>query len=367
MPATTGVDTYLRRLVLTLAAVDQSNRYTVFVNREDHELFSGRLGENFEIVARSLRPRLARLIFQQILLPAASVLGRLDVVHSPSFIMPMVRAGRRHLLTVHDMTFFSHPDCHIPLRRSRPFRTAVVASLKRADLILVPSRSTADAILRFAPEVREAKIRVVHFGVNEEFRPVSKDQTATAAQRLGIHPPYLLYVGTLEPRKNLETLIDAYSQLVQGRGLEEDLVLAGKPGWGFEPLLERIQKLGLSGRVHRLGHVQQELMAPLLCGARLFVYPSLAEGFGFPPLEAMACGVPTIASNSTSMAENLEGAAELVDPRDPRSLAGAMAKILDDDELRGRLRRRGIERAGAFRWEQTALDTLACYHELGSI
>lgn len=364
LPAATGVDTYLQRLALTLSEVDRDTRYTVFVNREDRGLFSGRLGQNFELAGWCLRPRMVRLLFQQFLLPAAAVLGRLDVVHSPSFIMPLIRAGRRHLLTVYDMTFFSHPECHIPLRRSRPFRAAILASLKRADLITVPSRSTRDEILRFAPGVAASKIRLVVPGISEEFRPVAPDASATAAGQLGIRGPYLLYVGTLEPRKNLETLVEAYHHLVRERGVAESLVLVGKFGWDFEPLLERIRDLGLDDRVHLPGHVRQDLMAPLMCGARLFIYPSLAEGFGFPPLEAMACGVPTIASHTTSLAENLEGAAELVSPRNTDALAAAMAKLLDDEQLRDRLRRQGLERAKAFRWEQTALATLACYKEL---
>jgi alpha-1,3-rhamnosyl/mannosyltransferase len=149
------------------------------------------------------------------------------------------------------------------------------------------------------------------------------------------------------------------------RDVQESLVLAGKPGWGFTPLLERIRDLGLDARVRLLGHVPQELMPGLLGGARLFVYPSLAEGFGFPPLEAMACGVPTISSDSTSLRENLEGAAELIPPRDATALTEAMARVLDDERLRKRLRDEGLERARLFRWEQTALDTLACYRELG--
>lgn len=364
LPATTGVDTYLTRLVLALGEVDPRTHYSIFVNREDRGRFIGALGRNLEVVGWCLRPRPVRLAFQQLLLPAVAVTRGLDVVHSPSFIMPMVRARQKHLLTVYDMTFFSHPECHIPLRRSRPYRAAVLASLRRADLITVPSRSTRDEILRLAPEVADSRIRVVVPGVGDEFRPAMPDQLARAADLLGIPNPYLLYVGTLEPRKNLETLIEAYGRLVRERSAVEDLVLAGKLGWGFEPLLERIRLLGLEEKVHLPGHVPQEVLAGLMGGARLFVYPSLAEGFGFPPLEAMACGVPTIASNSTSLAENLEGAAELVPPTDPAALAATMIRVLDDREHRDRLRRAGLERAGTFRWHRTARDTVACYHEL---
>jgi glycosyltransferase involved in cell wall biosynthesis len=367
LPTTTGVETYLKRLVRSLSDVDGTTRYTLFVNREDLELFSSGFGDNFRVIGGCLRPRSIRLLFQQAVLPAAALMGGIDVVHSPSFIMPMVRAGRRHLLTVYDMTFFSHPECHIPLRRSRPYLKAIIASLRRADMVTVPSESTKREILRCLPGMDAAKIRVVVPGINDEFKPMPPRRLAAAADTLGLSKPYVLYVGTLEPRKNLLTLVDAFHRLVEEHDVEEDLVLAGKAGWGYEPLFERIRDHGLDDRIHRLGYVPQELMPGLVGGAKLFVYPSLAEGFGFPPLEAMACGVPTIASDSTSLAENLDGAAVLVSPHDPVALGEAMVKVLKDEPVRNELRQKGLDRARSFRWEQTARETVACYRELMSL
>lgn len=364
LPTTTGVDNYLIRLVEALSELDRGTRYLLFVNREDAGRFSGGLGANFEIAGWCLRPRPVRLAFQQVVLPAAAVARRLDVVHSPSFIMPMVRAGTRHLLTVYDMTFFSHPECHVPLRRSRPYRAAIIASLRRAHLITVPSRFTEGEVRRLVPGLDGSKIRVVVPGIGNEFRPPSPELVTDALDHIGVRPPYILYLGTLEPRKNLETLVRAYHRLTREKAVAEDLVLAGKLGWDYQPLLECIRSLELESRVHVTRHVPQRLVAGLLGGARLFVYPSLAEGFGFPPLEAMACGVPTIASNTTSLVENLEGVAELVSPGDTGALAAAMARILDDEPHRDRLRRAGLERARTFRWQHTARDTVACYREL---
>ena len=175
LPVATGVDTYLLQLVEALARVDGETHYTVFVNREDRARFAHRLGENVRLAGWCRRPRPIRLAFQQLLLPAAATLHGLDVVHSPSFIMPMIRGRVRHLLTVYDMTFFSHPECHIPLRRSRPYRAAVLASINRAHLITVPSRSTRAEILRLAPSVNPARLRVVMPGIGEDFRPGTPD------------------------------------------------------------------------------------------------------------------------------------------------------------------------------------------------
>jgi glycosyltransferase involved in cell wall biosynthesis len=364
LPTPTGVDTYLQRLVEALASVDTTTRYHVFVNLEDRGLFAGRLPENFRVIGRCLRPRPVRLAFQQVLLPALAALYRFDVVHSPSFIMPMLRSGRRHLLTVYDMTFFSLPQHHVALRRSWPYRRAIVWSARRAHMITVPSESTRRELVRFVPSVKSSCVRVIAPGIGEEYRPCAEDQVALTRRRLGLERPYLLFLGTLEPRKNLERLVEAYARIVRERAVDEQLVLAGKPGWGIEPLLAKIRTLGLDERVRRLGYVAQEEVPALLSGARLFVYPSLAEGFGFPPLEAMACGVPTVAARSTSLTENLQGAAELVPPEDVTALADAMARVLADDELRARLRSRGIDRAARFRWQWTALETVRCYREL---
>lgn len=366
LPTPTGVDTYLERLVCAFGQIDERARFTVFVNAEDRRRLAKLLPGDFTVVARSLRPRPARLLFQQLLLPALAITRRLDVLHSPSFIMPMVRSRPRHLLTVYDMTFFSHPECHERLRRSAPYRQAIVLSLQRADMVTVPSRSAAEQVLRYVPAVSRSRVAVVSPGIGSEYRPAPESEIAPVRARFGLDRPYLLYLGTLEPRKNLVRLVDAYSRLVAAGQLEHDLVLAGRLGWDCEPLLEAIRRSGCESRIRRLGYVAQADVPALLSGARLFVYPSVAEGFGFPPLEAMACGVPTIAARSTSLEENLEGAAELVAADDTAALGDAMRRILQDEAVRARLRASGFQRAAQFRWETTARLTSECYRALAS-
>ena len=364
LPTSTGVESYLQQLVQVLAEVDDATRYTVFVNREDRRLFAGRLPPNFRVAAWCFRPRPMRLAFQQGLLPALAALCGIDVLHSPAFIMPLVRGSSRHLLTVYDMTFFSHPECHEALHRSRPYLWGIVRSLRRAHLVTVPSMSTRDQVLRYVPEVDSRRVRVVPPGIGGDFAPMPHEAVAAVRAGLGLKRPYLLYVGTIEPRKNLLRLFGAYRRLVAEHGIAEDLVLAGRLGWGYGLLLENIASSGLEGRVRRLGYVPQRDLPALLTGARVFVYPSLAEGFGFPPLEAMACGVPTVASRSTSLAENLEGAAELVPPEDEDALGAAVLRLLSSERLRAERRTAGLERARRFRWQDTAELTLECYREL---
>jgi glycosyltransferase involved in cell wall biosynthesis len=361
LPQRTGVDNYLTSLVSHLARIDRSNRYRLFVNREDRERFDG-LPASFAIVTASLRPRLVRLLFQQGLLPLAS--RDLDVLHSPAFLMPVVRGRPRHLLTVHDMTFFSMPEHHTALRRSVAFRRAVLASIRRADRITVPTRTVKREILERIPDLPSERVETIGHGISEDFRPHRADEWQPVLSRLGLPKHYLLHVGTIEPRKNLDCLLDAFAEVVRQGRIHEDLILAGKLGWGYQPLIERLDSLQLRRRVHLLGYVADADLPALYAGASLFVYPSWAEGFGFPPLEAMASGTPVIASRTDVLSENLDRAAVLVPPEDPASLAAEIDRLLRDEPRQRMLRERGFERATGFSWERAARRTLAIYEDL---
>jgi len=366
LPEATGVDNYLISLTTSLSRIDQTNRYTVFVNHEDLDLFRGLKSKNFRVFSSSLRPRPVRLLSQQVGLPVAARFLGIEVIHSPSFIMPVYRGKQRHLLTIHDMTSFSLPECHIPLRRSVLYRQAILTSIRRAHLVTVPSQFTRQAILDFMPDIRSERIHVIPAGVGEEFHLQAANDVQRATSRLKLNWPYILYVGTIEPRKNLQRLVESYERLIAKGGVREHLVLAGRLGWDYEGILEQINSPSLRDKVHLPGYISQGDLPLLYAGARLFVYPSLEEGFGFPPLEAMACGVPTIASLSSSLAENLYGAAELVPPNDSEALTAAMARLLQDERVHAKYRILGLARAAQFRWEETARQTLNCYKALAA-
>ena len=363
LPEVTGVDRYMIQLVLHLGKVDTRNQYRVYVNWEDRERFWGLLPGNFRVVPLSFRPRPARLLFQQVLLPIVAEYWDADVVHSPSFIMPMVRGRRRHVLTIHDMTSFTLPRHHISLRRSLAYRQLLLWSIRRAHVITVPSRSSREDVLHWVPDVPRSKVRVIPAGIGEEFRVYPHEAIRKTLERLGLPASYILYVGTLEPRKNLELLVQGYKRLVTMGKTKEQLVLAGRRGWGYDNLLKEIESPELRNRVHVVGYVDQKDLPLLYGGASLFVYPSFQEGFGFPPLEAMACGVPTISSQGSSLGENLEGAAKLVSPHDLESLVEAMHELLSSKTIRKHYQQEGLVRASNFRWEETALQTLRCYQE----
>jgi glycosyltransferase involved in cell wall biosynthesis len=364
LPESTGVDRYMIELVVHLGRVDPMTRYTLFLNREDRHIFVGRVPPNFLILPLGLRPRPLRLLFQQLVLPPLAAALRLDVVHSPSFFIPVLRGRSGHLLTVHDMTFFTSPMFHVPLRRSLAFRKAILLSIRRADLVCVPSRWVRDDILRIIPDIPPERIRAIPSGIAETFTPRPPEVGHAVARRLGIPVPYILHVGTIEPRKNLPQLLDGYRQLIATRDVAERLVLVGRLGWGYDDLIAQLAAPELRGRVHLTGYVAERDLPFLYAGARLFVYPSWQEGFGFPPLEAMACGVPTIASRASALAENLDGAAELVPPENAAALAHAMDQLLHDDNLRAARIEEGLACASRFRWEETARELVRCYSEV---
>lgn len=362
MPEATGVDTYLLQLVGSLAEVDQRNRYAIFVNREDRDRLPP-LGENFDVIRSATRHRAVRLGWQQAALPIVAAARQLDVVHSPSFILPLADRRAKHVLSVHDLTSFSHPDTHIALRRSRPYRAAVLASIRRAQRICVPSVAVRGELVRLVRDVNADRVRVIPLGVSARFTPQPSEPART---RFGLSSPYALFVGTIQPRKNLEAMLEAYRQLVVNESIAEDLVIAGQPGWDYGQVLALANGPALRGRVHLLGYVDDSLLPSLYAGARVFVYPSLGEGFGLPPLEAMASGVPVVASCAPALTEHFAGAAELVPIDGADALAAAILRMLRDDELHGARRRQGLERARRFRWDNAARATLACYEELGA-
>ncbi|MEO8192969.1 MAG: glycosyltransferase family 1 protein [Gemmatimonadales bacterium] len=361
----TGVDTYLVEFVSHLVEIDRSNQYTLFLNFADRRRFNGTLGPNIRIRVLSGRQRAVRFAFQQIALPLASAANGFDVIHSPSFLLPFWKGRARHLLTVHDMTFFTMPAVHTRLHRSAAFRSAVLASIRRADMINVPSEAARIDLLRLLPGISADVVRVTRFGVHPRFCVAPAAEVARHLARLELPQRYVLSLGTIEPRKNQIAVIEAFRRLVSAGDTGLHLVFAGQ-GSRTREIMHEAQSPALRGRVHFLGYVPDEALPWLYRGASLFVYPSLDEGFGFPPLEAMACGAPVIASLGSSLEENLAGAAELVSPTDAVALGDAMRRLLTDHNSRQLLVQRGLQRAATFRWEQTARQILDCYQDLAA-
>lgn len=287
-----------------------------------------------------------------------------DITHFFNYIVPPFVHGKK-VVTVHDMVYKAFPET-VRGRTRFMLEAGLKRSMKRADIIVTDSEFSKSEIIKYFPQHRD-KIRVVPCGADlERFRPCNdKERIAEVKKSLEIEGDYFLYLGTIEPRKNLERLISAYAAFAKKAGDDAPkLVLAGGKGWLDHGIYSRVEKLGLSGRVLFTKYVPSEDMQPLMCGALAFVFPSLYEGFGMPPLEAMACGVPVLTSGEASLPEVTGDCAVICDAYDCKSIARGLYRLYTDKELRSELSRRGPERAKSFTWERSAKMLMDVYREL---
>lgn len=282
--------------------------------------------------------------------------------HGTNYEVPLW-GGAVRVLTVHDLSLLSHPETHERRRVWRARRRLPLMALA-ADAVVTPTEAVRQEVcarLRVAP----SKVFAVHEAARACFKPLERSEAAAALGELGIGGgEFLLAVGTIEPRKNLLTLVRAFEEVLRERpasGLR--LVVAGGRGWLSGPLFESIERSPAAGRVMLTGYVSDEQLRALYSTCAAFVYPSLYEGFGLPPLEAMSCGAPVVAGWTPAVAEVTAGAARLFDPRDHGQLARALLELLDDDTARRALSEAGLRRAAHFSWERTARATLDVYAE----
>jgi len=281
----------------------------------------------------------------------------IDVYHAPYWPLPLDREIPM-VLTIHDLIPLRHPEWFTARMRSE-LRT-VTALATRAAHVITDSHATREDVLALT-RVRPERVTTVHLGVNEAmFRDVGEEERQAVRERQGLDRPYIVSLSTRDPRKNLGRLIDAYDLLCERLGPEWDLVLIGAGGWGQDDVAPRLSRQR-TGRVVVTGHIPREDILPLLSGASALSYVSLAEGFGLPPLEAMAAGCPVVTSNVSSLPEVVGDAALTVDPLDTEAIADGLRRVLTDEALTADLRRRGRERARSFTWEKTARETLEVY------
>jgi glycosyltransferase involved in cell wall biosynthesis len=285
--------------------------------------------------------------------------GPLDVFHSPDYVLPPVRRARK-VVTIHDLSFLRYPEAAEPSLR-RYLSAAVPRCAGEADVILADSENTRRDVVELLGLPSE-KVYVIYPGVDQRFSAIQERESLEAVkERYGLSYPFILSVGTLEPRKNLIVLLEAYAMLKERRDLPHRLVIAGGKGWLYEGIFQRVQELSLGEGVVFLEFVPDDLLPSLYTLADLLAFPSLYEGFGLPPLEAMACGTPVVTSESSSLPEVVGEAGLMVPADDPGALAEAMGRVLDDAKLSEDLVARGLARAAQFSWEAAGKKLLAVY------
>lgn len=291
--------------------------------------------------------------------PVHYLAGKADVYHFPNFICPPLRRGRA-VVTIHDMSFARFPEftetgnlCYLRARMGE--------TVKRADAIVTISRFSAREISRLL-DVEPARVFPIYPGISPDFQPPPPDTVNRHLASLGIKKPYLLTVGTLEPRKNLPLLVDTFDGLDAFKG---QLVIAGAPGWKTGPILRHMQEARRARDIRYIRYVPDAALPSLYAGAELFLLTSHYEGFGFPPVEAMACGSAVVSSTGGSLGEVLDGGARLVDATEPDAWIAAIASLLADPDARHALARRGREHAGRYRWDRCAAQTRDVYLQVG--
>lgn len=360
-----GIGRYTRELLAALARRDDDIRFRLFSwarGAEGPGLPA--LDSRFSHRPLPLSDRVMNVVWHRlrIPLPVQVFTGMVDLYHSPDFTMPPA-PHTPTIVTVHDLAFLVTPETAYPTLRAYLERT-VPASARRASHIIAVSEATRQDVIRLLG-IPPDRVTTIMEGVGHQFRPpVDRPAAQDALRRHGVSRPYLLSVGTLEPRKNYPRLLEAYA-LLRGQGVTEHLVIAGRRGWLFEPALERLDALGLRPHVSIIEPGDQDLIA-LYGMARVFVYASLYEGFGIPPLEAMACGTAVACSATSSLPEVTGDAALYFDPCDVDDIAGTIGRLLRDGELRGRLRERGLARAAELTWDRTAGETVRLYRDIAN-
>lgn len=362
-----GIGRYTRELIHALVADAPHFDYRLFSARPPAVLpVADSLPSGSHVTHRSApvtEQWLYRLWYRlRLPLPVQLVTGAIDLFHSPDFVLPPVSGSIPTILTVHDLSFVHFPET-FPDTLVGYLNRTVPWSIGRASHILADSVATKND-LEAVWNVPPAKITVLYSGVNERFRPVTeKDKLLAVRERYRLESPYILAVGTVQPRKNYEFLVRVFRLVAEQK--PHSLIIVGGKGWLDERLPMEIEQQGLQERVRLMGFVDDADLPALYSAADLLAFPSLYEGFGLPLLEAMACGTPVIASNASSLPEVGEGgAAVLLPPQDETAWTAAMLRLLDDDVARRELIDAGFRQSAKFRWRDSARQLAGLYDQI---
>jgi glycosyltransferase involved in cell wall biosynthesis len=360
-----GVSKYTELLIKYLGQVDPANQYLIYFGSGPHPAdFAA--APNFRLIRSRFNTEkpVIRIAWEQFIAPFRLLRDRPDILHCPVNVMPLL-ALTPTVITIHDLGFMRFPGRYKKLKRYYlHFLTAL--SARRASHLITPSeavRQEVIGLLKVAPE----RVTAIAEGVAEAFRPLPVEAVENFRQTKGLPAKFVLYVGTLEPRKNLPLLIKAFDRWRKENPSGAEgvrLVLGGAKGWFYDEIFRLVAQLGLESLTDFPGYLHEEELPLWYNSARCFVYPSIYEGFGLPPLEAMACGCPVVTSNTSSLPEVVGEAGWQVSPDDETGLAAALNRLLTDDQAWSAYREKGLVQASGFTWQAAARQTLAIYRQV---
>ena len=355
-----GIGTYIRNLLRQLARLDGETEFVIFCRPDDCDALAT-IGENFRPVPETSSNY---SVAEQLSIPWALKREGVTLFHAPHYVLPPL-VQCRSVVTIHDCIHLMFPQ-YLPQRGAFTYaKWSITQAAQRATRVMTVSESSKRDILRYV-DTEPGKIDVIYNAYDERFAiEPREDEVVRVRERYQLHDEFVLYAGNVKPHKNLERLIEAF-HLVRKRGLDHlKLVLIGDEISKYTALRRAVHRHQLHKYVRFLGYLPEETLAVMYRLAGVFVFPSLYEGFGLPPLEAMASGTPVVTSNVSSLPEVAGDAAVLVDPYDPKAIADGIYSVLTDERLRREMVHKGIARAGMFSWEQSVRRVRAIYREVG--
>ena len=359
LPQKTGVEVYAAHLIRHLARLDAKNQYVLYFRTQPQEWFY-HLGPNFKLKVIPF-PK----FWTQLRISWEMLTHAVDVLAILASALPIWHP-RRSVVTVHDVAWKLFPEAFTPFMRHY-LDWSTRHAVKQAAKVVAVSQSTKNDLIKHY-QVDPQKIEVIHLAVGEQFRPRNYSDCQPTLDKFGlVYQKYILFVGTMQPRKNIPRLVEAFIKIKKDNHMEEKLVIVGKKGWLWEPIEQKIKESGLGQAVQVLDYVTDEDLPFLFAGASLLTLPALYEGFGLPPLEAMKSGVPVVVSDVSSLPEVVGDAGLLVDPNSVDSVAEGLLQVLTDKELRLQMIAKGLGQAKRFSWENTARKTLSLFESLKAL
>lgn len=361
-----GIGHYVRSLLDAMLAIDTTNEYILLTSGRPSQERPFPTAPNVRGRSLLLPDRYANILWYRMraILPPHLFSGKIDIYHGPDFVLPLLSKKIRKVVTVHDLAFLKHPEYAAP-KLAAYLSKVVPVSVAEADVVAAVSHDSARTLIEHYGTPPE-KIVVIPNGLRPHFRRITDPILLGATMnKFGLKHPFVLGVGTLEPRKNHMGLIRAFAQAQSDkRNRPAMLALAGGGGWLYDETKQLVADLKLEKKVRFLGRVSDLELAILYSLADVFAFPSFFEGFGVPPIEAMACGAPVITSNTSSLPEVVGEAALTISPHEPAELAVAITRLIGDEKLREKLRQRGYERAQLYTWPKSAQKMLDVYEKL---
>ena len=356
LPNPTGVELYAAQLIKNFARLDTKNEYILYFRSKPQDWFY-ELPKNFSIKVIPF-PK----FWTQIRISWEMITHPVDILFIAASALPLWHPAKS-VATVHDVAWKLYPQA-FPRSMRNYLEWSTRFAIRSARKVITVSEATKKDLNKFYG-VSPDKVEVTHLGLDGSFRPMKYEEVQPVLDKYDlVYQKYVLYVGTIQPRKNIIRLVEAFQKIKKENHVEEKLVIAGGRGWLWEPIVKKIKMVGLDGSTRYLDYVAKEDLPALIAGAKLLTLPALYEGFGLPPLEAMASGVPVVVSNVSSMPEVVGDAGILIDPNSTESIAEGLLEVLMDPNLRNQMIAKGLIRAKQFSWENTARKTLEIFENL---